>query len=346
MKSNIRPFNLAFASVMMSTTLFSSFASASEGTPLEVYRLRPQRIGLASSGVRLLRGLKTPIIYDVTLDSRVVTALLPVAMEPRLVRADAGKFEKKVNTPGFINEVKEVLRESKKRTDITDSSGLAALLPNFQTHNFVITSDAFTFGKAGKAKMLDKFSKHAMISKDLQDVRFAGQMWRDGVTLCLNGNSGTYMKKRKSAGLSEEPDTELVIQILSPVFAPALTVLECRMIAPGFGGHEALDQAQKAELSVKLGEAALAAGVLAPESEKLTNAITNARIAAVDAHAASKAALLAAKTKHQAREEYLRLDLVAAEAAAHAKEMRKKIEKILEKAAKARGLDTLNPHTP
>lgn len=342
MRVNIKRSGKVFSTLLMLVALNSGFAVAQAGAPLEVYRFRPQRVGLGSTAVRLLRGLKTPVLYDVTLDSNRVTTLLPHAMEPRLERPDAGKIQKVLLTDSFMNGLKSVLRKAKNKTDITASAELAALFSEFQTHNFTITSDVFTFAKSGKTRMLDSLSKHAIISKNLHDVRFAGQMWRDGTKLCLNANSGTYMKKRKSAGMSEEPDHAKAIQLLTPIFAPALKVIECREIAPGFGGSEALDQAQKAELAVLNAESIEVDQIADSDREVFQAALTNARLAAAHAYEVSEAAIVAQENSDKNRAEYLRLDLVAAEAAAKAKEMRKIIEKILERALHSSGSGPAN----
>jgi hypothetical protein len=310
------------------------FADASlAGSGLEVRKIRPQRIGLKATIFRAVDGFHTPLIYTVTLRPDEVNALLPNALAPRLDRPETGlggKLRQLSRSEGFIRWVRDALHSAEKPTDIVDDAGVAGLFREERSpHTFTISSDGFAFAETGPELNHDVISKHVMIATDFKDVRFAGQFWREGSRLCYNGNSGTYMKHRKEAGLNRAPKDKAALPILQPIFEPSLKVELCGVIAPHFGSSEALDQGEKAITSAELAEAAIARDPSAENADELLAAAVSARQGAEEAFLASRNAAWKKKDRRKHPEIYAELDRQAAEAAYEAKRRRKVIEKIL-----------------
>lgn len=331
LSAGVRILGIFTVSLTVANPLF-----AGQNSPLEVYRVRPQTVGVGSAVIKLIRPQGTPLLYDVALDATQVETTFPEVMEPRLVRPDVSKLSRLFrSSQGLIKSLKHSLRRVKEETGIVDAAGLADLFRESSSHTYTITGHTLTFANTGPAPGVDFLSKHVLISEDLHDVRFAGQMWKQGELLCVNGNSGTYVKKRGASGLNKAPKLQTVVAFLTPLFSPALKVTECRAIAPSFGSSESLDQAQKAEIAVQkaqqyLESEAELSSVLSSEIQaELKTAMETTTLAAALAFAASENAHLTHRERLADPDAYLELDRLAADAADAAKEARKKIEKLL-----------------
>lgn len=325
-------------------------ASSAFGAPLHVTELRPDH-DCGGFFVRLIAGFQTPQIFEVRLDPALVDSILPNRLEPRLVRNEPGmmgKLSDAARNPKVIEEFKGEIRETKKVLPIYDAENLATLFPDRRAHTFAVTGSHFSFAPTGPAKTIDQVSKHVIVSHDINDVRFAGQIWRDGKILCYSGNSGTFMKKRDknpAMQLTAAPDPKSLLPLLTSVFGAALKVKHCDRIAPGFGGAEALDQAEKALLAADAAELAAKTGTIPERAAKAVSAAKKAREAAAEANAKAEAAERLEKLAEESAKEsseiqaMVKADLVvadeaAAAAAEAAKEARKKADKAVKNLSK------------
>ena len=337
----------------MRTYLVSTFvcfvflaSSAVIADPIKVTKLRPDK-DCGGFFVRLVAGIRTPHVYEVELDSKLVDSILPNKLEPRLQRDEPGimgKISDAARSPKLIQKFKDEIREKSQLVPVNGPEGLAALFPERQTHTFTVTGTHFSFAPTGPAKSIDQVTKHVVISHDLNDVRFAGQTWREGNTLCYSGNSGTFMKKRDqnpARKYNEAPEPELLVNVLAPIFGTALAIKHCDRIAPGFGGSEALDQAEKAVAAAEAAEQAAKVARIPERAAKARIAARGALAAADEAEQLAKAAedaeamLKKAMDKQDpeleglARADLQTADERAAEGAEKAKDARKKAEKAL-----------------
>ncbi len=61
-------------------------------------------------------------------------------------------------------------------------------------YNFVITPDEIIIARLNNGQRVSwALSKHALLANYNDNVRFAGEFWKDGDTIYINNNSGTYM---------------------------------------------------------------------------------------------------------------------------------------------------------
>ena len=121
---------------------------AGQNSPLEVYRVRPQTVGVGSAVIRLIRPQGTPLLYDVALDATQVETTFPEVMEPRLVRPDVSKLSQFFrSSQGLIRSLKHSLRRVKEETGIVDAAGLADLFRESSAHTYTIThTNTYTIG--------------------------------------------------------------------------------------------------------------------------------------------------------------------------------------------------------
>ncbi len=315
------------------TALVFSFAApqapdarANEGVR-EVRTLHPHAIGIGGLLMRGFNRFQTPYVHEVLIDPARVTELLPVKLTPRLDRPDTSFFSGLFLKPAVMRELSRMLRGGKFFPSDTSSDAIAELLPNRSVHTYVLTGDRLTFAEAGLSFGKDKVSKHALIAIDFRDVRYSGQLWREGNTLCFNANSGTFMKKRKQMpGLEKAPKAEPMILIMKQIFEPTLKVSVCRETPPGFGAKEAYDQANKAMLAVYAAQAALKEKTACPGTEAKLKADLTETIRQADLTYADGKAVPLSKDDPS----FWDLDVKAADAADRVQVYRKGLEELME----------------
>lgn len=313
--------------------LLCTLSAQAQEADVRVYR--PAKVGLGSLLVRGVNHFQQPLVYEVALNPQAVHEALPQPLEPRLKRPSETMMDRIgaiFRTRIFMRTLNHVLRRVESPAGISTQQELRDHFGINETHTYAITGDAFAFARTGPQFGKDLVSKHAIIAEDFMDVRYAGQLWReDENTMCFNSNSGTFLKKRKSAGLTPAPEHEAAGKIVAAVFSPALTVKHCREIAPWFGADEAIDQAQKAIAAADEADAlAEDVATVAEEARRLSALARAEADRAYDAASAASEAEAAYQREatDETRQRFFELDRKAADAADSVQKYRKKIEKL------------------
>jgi hypothetical protein len=304
-------------------------AQRSSMSAVHVRQLRPYRLDIGGSAVRGINGFSTPYIYDIVIDSNVVGANVPEALQPRLTRSTKGLYgevEKVFMKPYYLRWMSHILRGAEKDLGLIDKRALRDLLPDRQSNSYALSSGCLSFARTGLAFGRDLVSKHATITPSFEEVHFAGQFWRNGDTLWFNGQSGTFVKKRKSTKLNKAPPHEVMILIMQSIFNPEFVVAFTDDVAPGFAQAEAREQADKATAAAKKAEAAASRVRGNAASAQLIVVAKQAREKAKEAMEASTKV-----PKRTSDKGWYILDRTAAKATTDVRDARKQIETLLEK---------------
>lgn len=182
---------------------------------IEMTITTPSKLGL---GVRMVCGPHA--FYELKHSNENIENLLPTSLKEYDKKTSGLMTSIKKNilfsktVVSFIRkhlaETKEVFKDSSERDLYNMLRTDTENIPN--KYNLIITSESVYVIKIGiKYKLVDwVLSKHVLLSGYSDDVRFAGEFWKqsDGV-VCFNNNSGTYAPKNELMDSAEKVIKEL-----------------------------------------------------------------------------------------------------------------------------------------